>query len=77
MGPANTWFSVAFQLSIGIGVAVGAVALRLASLTAGVEQPGLTQFHVALAAIALFMASSAFAALGLARDAGAAITARA
>jgi predicted MFS family arabinose efflux permease len=77
MGPANTWFSVAFQLSIGIGVAVGAVALRLASLAAGVEQPGLAQFHVALAAIALGMAGSALAALGLARDAGAAITARA
>ena len=76
MGPANTWFSVAFQLSIGIGVAVGAVALRLASMAAGVEQPGLAQFHVALAVIALFMAGSAFAALGLARDAGAAITAR-
>ncbi len=77
MGPANTWFSVAFQLSIGIGVAVGAVALRLASVAGGVEQPGLAQFHTALAVIALFMAGSAFAALGLARDAGATITARA
>ena len=77
MAPANTWFSVAFQLSIGIGVAVGAVALRLASLAAGVAQPALPQFHAALAAVALGMACAALAALRLARDAGAAITARA
>jgi len=76
MAPANTWFSVAFQLSIGIGVAVGAVALRLASLAAGVAQPALPQFHAALAAVALGMACAALAALRLARDAGAAVTAR-
>jgi len=77
MAPANTWFSVAFQLSIGIGVAVGAVALRVASLAAGVAQPGLPQFHAALAVVALAMAGMALTALGLARDAGAAVTARA
>ena len=76
MAPANTWFSVAFQLSIGIGVAVGAVALRLASLAAGVPQPGLPQFHAALAGIAALMALAALDALRLARDAGAAVTAR-
>ena len=77
MAPANTWFSVAFQLSLGIGVAVGAVALRLASLAAGVAQPGLGQFHAALGVIALGMAGASLAALRLAPDAGAAITARA
>jgi len=76
MAPANTWFSVAFQLSIGIGVAVGAVALRLASLAAGGAQPALPQFHAALTVIALGMACAALAALRLARDAGAAITLR-
>ncbi len=76
MAPANTWFSVAFQLSIGIGVAVGAVALRVASGAAGVEAPELPQFHAALAVVALAMAGTALLALGLARDAGAAVTAR-
>ena len=77
MALANTWFSVAFQLSIGIGVAVGAVALRLASLASGAANPALPEFHAALAAVALLMAAAALAGLGLARDAGAAVTARA
>jgi len=70
MAPANTWFSVAFQLSLGVGVAVGAVALRLAGAEAGVGPPGLAEFHAAFAAVALCMACAALAGLRLPADAG-------
>ncbi len=70
MAPANTWFSVAFQLSIGLGVAVGAVALRLASAADGITVPGLVEFHLAFAAVALCMACTALAGLRLAANAG-------
>ena len=77
MAPANTWFSVAFQLSLGIGVAVGAVLLRLAGLAAGVGEPGLPAFHAALGVLAVLMAGTALVGLGLARDAGVAVMGRA
>ena len=77
MAPANTWFSVAFQLSLGIGVAVGAVLLRLAGLAGGVEEPGLAEFHTALGVLAALMAGTALVGLGLARDAGVAVMGRA
>ena len=73
MAPANTWFSVAFQLSLGLGVAIGAVALRLASAAAGFEVPGLAEFHAAFAAVALCMACAALAGLRLAAGAGAVV----
>ena len=77
MAPANTWFSVAFQLSLGVGVAVGAVALRLAGAEAGVEPPGLAEFHAAFAAVALCMACAALAGLRLPADAGLVVTGQA
>ena len=70
MAPANTWFSVAFQLSLGIGVAIGAVALRLACAAAGIAAPGLAEFHAAFAVIALCMTVAALAGLRLPADAG-------
>ena len=77
MAPANTWFSVAFQLSLGVGVAVGAVALRLAGAEAGVATPGLAEFHAAFAAVALCMACAALAGLRLPADAGLVVTGQA
>jgi len=77
MAPANTWFSVAFQLSLGVGVAVGAVALRLAGAAAGVGTPGLAEFHAAFAAVALCMACAALAGLRLPADAGLVVTGQA
>ena len=76
MAPANTWFSVAFQLSLGLGVAIGAVVLRLASAMAGLDVPSLTEFHAAFAALALCMAWAALAGLRVAADAGSAVTGR-
>lgn len=74
MGPANTWFSVTYQLSNGLGVAVGAVLLRLsAAATGGVT---LGAFHWAFLALAALMAGMAATALSLASDAGAEVAGR-
>ncbi len=73
MAPANTWFSVAFQLSNGIGVAVGALLLRTAGVLAG-HGPNLAAFHGAFAAVAVLMIGLALMTLRLRRDAGAAVS---
>jgi EmrB/QacA subfamily drug resistance transporter len=72
MSPANTMFSVAYQLSQGFGVALGAVSLRLAHTVTGSEAaaPGRLEFHFALIGIAVVMALTALNALRLPADAG-------
>ncbi len=74
---ANTMFSVAFQLGIGFGVALGALALRLAMIGHGGGPPGRAAFDLALTAIALVTALVSLDALRLDREAGAAVAARA
>lgn len=76
MGAANTLFSVVFQLSTGIGVAVGAMALRLASVTLGEagETPSLAAFHWAFAAISALMVMATLTGLRLTADAGAKVS---
>lgn len=59
MGTANTLFSLGFQFSTGMGVAIGAVALRLAG-----------GFPGAFAAVAVLMAAASLAGLLVGRDAG-------
>lgn len=73
MAPANTWFSVAFQLGNGMGVAVGALLLRTAGAVAGAG-PTLTAFHGAFAGLAAVMAALAIAGLRLRPEAGAAVS---
>ncbi len=73
MGPANTWFSVAFQLSNGFGVAIGALLLRVAGAAFGPAAP-LPPFHAAFAALAVITAGLAAACLTLPADAGAAVS---
>ena len=73
MAPANTWFSVAFQLSNGIGVAVGALLLRLSGAVLG-SGATLPAFHGAFAAVAVIMIALALLALRLRPDAGAAVS---
>ena len=73
MGPANTWFSVAFQLSNGFGVAVGAVLLRVAAVALGSEAV-LPAFHAAFVVLALLMLALAAAGLSLPADAGAEVS---
>jgi EmrB/QacA subfamily drug resistance transporter len=55
LSSATTFFSMVTQMSMGMGVAVGAVALRLASLLSrhkGIT-PTVAEFHIAFALIAL------------------------
>jgi len=72
MSPANTMFSIAYQLSQGFGVALGAVALRLAFLAtgSGAAVPARAEFRFALIGLAVVMALTSLTALGLAPDAG-------
>ncbi len=73
MAPANTWFSVAFQLGNGIGVGVGALLLQVAGGVMG-GGPDLAAFHAAFAGLGLAMLGLAAVALTLARDAGAGVS---
>ena len=73
MSPANTWFSVAFQLGNGLGVAVGALLLRLAATMLS-AQPNLAAFHIAFAALAALMLALATTALSLRADAGSTVS---
>ena len=72
MSPANTMFSIAYQLSQGFGVALGAVSLRLATLASGstAAVPGRAEFHFALIGLAVLMVLISLNALRLAPDAG-------
>jgi predicted MFS family arabinose efflux permease len=78
MTAANTLFSMAFQFALGLGVALGAVALRLAGLVTGTEGdiPSLADFQVAFATIALLTAAAALDGLKLDPDAGAVVARR-
>ena len=72
MAAANTLFSLGFQFSVGMGVAVGAVALRLAA-------PGgasLAAFQGAFAGIAALMALSSLTGLLLHKDVAAVVAGR-
>ncbi len=71
MGPANTLFSVSMQLSVGLGVALGAVLLHGAGFalgTAGV--PSVAVFHVGFLALAALMLLTSLDSLILHRQAG-------
>jgi hypothetical protein len=73
MAPANTWFSVAFQLGNGIGVAAGALLLRVAGTLAG-DGADLAAFHGAFVALGVLMLALAATALRLRPEAGAAVS---
>ena len=75
MGAANTMFSALFQFSVGMGVAIGAVALRLAG-TPG-EPATLAAFHGAFAIVAGLMALTSLSGLLIAPDAAAVVAGRA
>jgi predicted MFS family arabinose efflux permease len=67
---ANTLFSLAFQFSIGMGVAIGAVALRATGTS------GLAAFHGAFAGIAVLMVFASLTGLWIARDAASVVAGR-
>lgn len=60
---ANTLFSLAFQFSVGMGVAIGAVALRATGSS------GLAAFHGAFLGIAVLMVLASLSGLKIAPDA--------
>jgi EmrB/QacA subfamily drug resistance transporter len=74
MGQANGFLSAVMQLSMGVGVAVGAVTIRLVAHAHGHEAaaPRLNDFHVAILCMSLLTLAPVFDSLGLSADAGAA-----
>ena len=73
-GAANTMFSLAFQFSVGMGVALGAVALRTGEVVVG--GAALGGFHWAFAGIAVLMAGASLSGLLIAPDAAAVVAGR-
>ena len=74
MSRANGFLSAVMQLSMGMGVAVGAITLRLVSHAHGHSDavPQLPDFHLAILLMAFLALGPVFDSLGLAKDAGAA-----
>lgn len=73
MSRANGFMSAAMQLSSGMGVAVGAITLRLVAHAHGhsAAMPELRDFHLAIVLMAFLALGPVFDSLGLAHDAGA------
>jgi EmrB/QacA subfamily drug resistance transporter len=73
MSRANSFLSAVMQLSSGLGVAVGAITLRLIAHAGGhsAAAPQLRDFHLAILLISLLALGPVFDSLGLAHDAGA------
>jgi hypothetical protein len=75
MAPANTLFSVAFQLALGLGVAFGALALRGAGFILGDDSASsLGTFHGAFGALGVLMVIASFSSMRLAANAGTAVS---
>ncbi len=73
MSRANGFLSAVMQLSMGMGVAVGAITLRLVAHAHGhsAAVPQLRDFHYAILFMALLVFGPVFDSLGLPADAGA------
>ncbi|WP_049621546.1 MFS transporter [Frateuria defendens] len=78
MGGATTLFSMAQQINSGLGIACGALALKLAGLLRHHDGSHLdaTDFRLAFAAMALLALLALLDAARLPRDAGAAVNGR-
>jgi EmrB/QacA subfamily drug resistance transporter len=74
MSRANSFFSTVMQLSSGMGVAVGAITLRLVAHANGhsAAVPQLHDFHLAILLVAVLALGPVIDALGLPQNAGAA-----
>ena len=73
MSRANGFLSAVMQLSMGMGVAVGAITLRLVAHAHGhsAAMPQLRDFHLAILLVAILALGPVFNSLGLSADAGA------
>lgn len=76
MSGANTFFSLMFQMSLGMSVAIGAVCLKLASLILGHPSGSLTlaDFKVAFLLTAVLVIISLIDSMRLPKDAGASVS---
>jgi len=76
MSPANTLSNMAQQMTLGLGVTVAVLALRLSELLHGGTEatPSVTDFRSAFVVLAMIAAISALDALTLRRDAGALVS---
>jgi MFS family permease len=74
MSRANGFLSAVMQLSMGMGVAIGAITLRLVAHARGhsAAAPQLRDFHLAMLFMAVVALGPVFDSLGLPPDAGAA-----
>jgi hypothetical protein len=73
MSRANGFLSSVTQLALGMGMAIGAVTLRLIAHASGhsAEFPGIGDFHTTILCVAALALLPVFDSLGLAHDAGA------
>jgi hypothetical protein len=73
MSRANGFLSAVMQLSMGMGVAVGAVMLRLIARASGhlPANPHLLDFQLAILFTSVLALAPAIEAMGLPRNAGA------
>jgi EmrB/QacA subfamily drug resistance transporter len=71
MSSASTLFSVTQQMTIGLGIAFGAIALHFAVWLHGGTQLALADFHVAFAVVAAVSLISVISFIGIEGDAGA------
>ncbi|BCP54766.1 MFS transporter [Kaistia sp. 32K] len=76
MAGANTLFSLVQQITFGLGIALGAIALRLADawLTPDVEGLTLGDFHAAFLIVGVVGLIGLFDSFALPRDAGTAVS---
>lgn len=74
MSGANTLFNMVQQISMGLGIAIGAVALRVGELfTPAHAKPPLLAFHIAFAAVGVIAVLGVLDSIALPRDAGAGV----
>lgn len=71
MNAANTLFSAAFQLAIGLGIALGAIAWRIGILVAGPNASHAVPFQIAFLIVALVSLLGVWDNITLPRGAGA------
>jgi MFS family permease len=76
MSSANSFFTVMTQMSMGMGVAAGAMALRLAAwLRSGPSSaPTIADFHLAFGMVSIVAVLAVVDCLGLDRNAGAEVS---
>jgi len=76
MSSATSFFSMLTQMSMGMGVAVGAIALRIAGFLDGHSGvvPTTKEFHIAFLLVALLSVLATLDCFLLERDAGAAVS---